>query len=342
MPGERRAGAVHPDRGVGAEHQLADRPVQARGGGGAAELGEGAEAPVLGVHPRLVALLERLRHRRGAGLRVEDRRVAVAVLVRRGEVLAGEPVDLGEDRPGGLAVDLGERALAQDVVPAEHLEEVELDVAQVALVVAHCSTYPSRGTAGDSSVLLVGNLILGAALVARASEVSRISPARAEVGARPGELTTTRAVICTGSSQDTNLMDLSSSYDHSVMVRSPSDQRGITHAQAPRPRLRRPVGPAHRRLPRHGVRRHVVHAAPGRRGRSRGRLGRRPLLRDRHLAGLRLLPPQARQRRLEDRVDPGGPRLRRRLRRRDLPVQPARRHGRSRGWPACCWRSAST
>ena len=134
---ERRAGAVHPDRGVGAEHQLADRPVQARGGGGAAELGQRAEAPVLGVHPGLVALLERLGHRRGAGRGVEDGRVAVAVLVRRGEVLAGEPVDLGEDRAGGLAVDLREGALAEDVVAAEHLEEVELDVAQVALVVAH-------------------------------------------------------------------------------------------------------------------------------------------------------------------------------------------------------------
>jgi hypothetical protein len=62
---------------------------------------------------------------------------AVAVLVGGRELLAGHPVDLGEDRAGGLAVDLGERASAQDVVPAEHLEQVELDVAQVALVVAH-------------------------------------------------------------------------------------------------------------------------------------------------------------------------------------------------------------
>ena len=161
---ERRAGGVHPDRGVGAEHQLADRPVQARGGGRAAEVGERAEPPVLGVHPGVVALLERRRHRRGAGLGVEDGRVAVAVLVRRRQVLAGHPVDLGEDRAGGLAVDLRERALAEDVVSAEHLEEVELDVAQVALVVAHDP--PIR--LGDTrrcrypSVLLVGNLILRA------------------------------------------------------------------------------------------------------------------------------------------------------------------------------------
>ena len=153
--GERRAGAVHPDRRVRAEHQLADRPVQARGGGGAAEVGQGAETPVLRVHPRLVALLEGLGDRRGRRLRVEDGRVAVAVLVRRGEVLAGEPVDLVEDRPGGLAVDLGEGTLAQDVVPAEHLEEVELDVAEVALVVAHDPPIRNRGQ--STAWLLVGS-----------------------------------------------------------------------------------------------------------------------------------------------------------------------------------------
>ena len=95
------------------------------------------------VHPGLVALLERLRHGRGAGRRVEDRRVAVAVLVGRGEVLAGEPVDLGEDLARGLAVDLLERAGAEHVVAAEHLEEVELDVAQVALVVTHGGPFRS-------------------------------------------------------------------------------------------------------------------------------------------------------------------------------------------------------
>jgi hypothetical protein len=45
------------------------------------------------------------------GRRVEDRRVAVAVLERRGEVLARQPVDLREDRARGVAVDVGERAL---------------------------------------------------------------------------------------------------------------------------------------------------------------------------------------------------------------------------------------
>ena len=101
------------------------------------------------------------------GLGVEDRRVAVGVLERRGEVLAGQPVDLGEDLARGLAVDLGERAGAEDLVAAEHLEEVELDVAEVALVVAHVPTCSRRcvGSRPGSrspveSMLLISNFIL--------------------------------------------------------------------------------------------------------------------------------------------------------------------------------------
>ena len=71
------------------------------------------------------------------GLRVERRRVAVGVLERRRQLLAGQPVDLAEHLLDGLGVDLGEGAGAQQLVAPEHLEEVELDVAEVALVVAH-------------------------------------------------------------------------------------------------------------------------------------------------------------------------------------------------------------
>ena len=89
------------------------------------------------VHERLVRLLERLRQRRGVRGRVEDRRVAVAVGVAGGQVLAGEPVDLGEDAAGGVGVEIGVRLLAERPVRAEDLEQVELEVPQVALVVAH-------------------------------------------------------------------------------------------------------------------------------------------------------------------------------------------------------------
>ena len=51
---------------------------------------------------------------------------------------------LGEDLARGLAIHLGERPGAQDLVPAQDLEEVELDVAEVALVVAHVPTCSHR------------------------------------------------------------------------------------------------------------------------------------------------------------------------------------------------------
>jgi hypothetical protein len=78
------------------------------------------------------------------GLGVEDGRVLVRVGERLGEVLAGHPVHLAQDRPGGVHVDVGERALTEDLVALEHLEEVELDVADVALVVAHGPTFSQR------------------------------------------------------------------------------------------------------------------------------------------------------------------------------------------------------
>ena len=89
------------------------------------------------VHERVVRLLERCGQRRGVRRRVEDRRVAVAVGVAGGEVLAGQPVDLGEHVARGVRVEIGVRPLAERRVGAEDLEEVELEVAQVALVVGH-------------------------------------------------------------------------------------------------------------------------------------------------------------------------------------------------------------
>jgi hypothetical protein len=68
--------------------------------------------------------------------RIEDGRLAVGLDVADGEVLTGEPVDLGQHVPGGLHVDLFVRGLAERL-GAEHLEQVEPKVTNVALVVAH-------------------------------------------------------------------------------------------------------------------------------------------------------------------------------------------------------------
>ena len=51
--------------------------------------------------------------------------------------LPGEAFHFPKDVPGGVLVDLGVRAVAQDVLTAEDLEEVELQVGEVRAVVGH-------------------------------------------------------------------------------------------------------------------------------------------------------------------------------------------------------------
>ena len=135
--GERRPVAVHPERRVGAEEEAGDPPLERARRGGAAKLRRHGKAPPLGVRQRAVRLLEGLGKGHRARGRVEHRRVTVAV----GERLGGRPerelVDLGEHVPRRFLVDLGERPGAEDFLAPEQFEEVELDVPEIALVVAH-------------------------------------------------------------------------------------------------------------------------------------------------------------------------------------------------------------
>ena len=101
------------------------------------ELEPPAPAPPLGFRPVVRA-------------RVERRRVAVAVGVARGQVLAREAVDLGEDAARGAAVQVGVRRGAEHPFGTEHLEEVELQVAEVAPVVAHRVGLPRDGLPAGS------------------------------------------------------------------------------------------------------------------------------------------------------------------------------------------------
>jgi hypothetical protein len=71
------------------------------------------------------------------GRRVEDRRVAVGVGEAGRQVLAGQPLDLGQHVACAVGVELREGALAEDGAGVEDFEQVELDVTQVALVVPH-------------------------------------------------------------------------------------------------------------------------------------------------------------------------------------------------------------
>ena len=85
-------------------------------------------------------LLEGLGQRDGVGLGIEDRRVAVGVGERLGDRSLGQAGDLAQHVAGGVGVQVAEGALAERLVEAEHLEEVEFLVTDVALVMAHCSS----------------------------------------------------------------------------------------------------------------------------------------------------------------------------------------------------------
>jgi hypothetical protein len=90
----------------------------------------------------VVALLERLGHGHAVRLRVERRRRPVADLERRGDLVLGQPVDLGEHLASGVGIHIGVRALTQYVAPPQDLEQVELDVADVRLVVTQRGPCP--------------------------------------------------------------------------------------------------------------------------------------------------------------------------------------------------------
>ena len=134
---ERRARHIHVDRRVGTEHLLGDGPHDSARRHLTTQLGDRLETPPLAVEQRLVRLLERLGQLHRVRVRIEDRRVPVGVDERIGERAFGQLRDLVHDAARGLLVDVGKGSGAEDLVRAEDLEEVELDVADVALVVAH-------------------------------------------------------------------------------------------------------------------------------------------------------------------------------------------------------------
>lgn len=150
--GERGARRVHEGGGLCAEHHLVDCPQEAARRIGAADLLGDAHGPVSGVPPGAEGLLERLREGHGVGLGIEDRGVAVGV----GETFGGralcEGLDLGEDAACGLFVEVAELAGFEDLLNLQELEEVELEVAEVALVMAHvCALSPSAVRCGPST-----------------------------------------------------------------------------------------------------------------------------------------------------------------------------------------------
>jgi len=159
--GEGEPGGVHVHGGVRSQDELGDGPAQRRGDDGAAELTWDVEAPPLGIDIGLVGLGERGGERDRAGRGVEHRRVAIGVEQALGKLVLREATDLAEDLAGSCRVDVGVRTAAQDLLTVEDLEQVELEIAQVALVVAHqgppCSARGRWPTNGDR-LLPVSNI----------------------------------------------------------------------------------------------------------------------------------------------------------------------------------------
>ena len=71
------------------------------------------------------------------GVGIEDRWVAVGLGERVGDGTLGDPDDLREHLADGVGVEIGVRALAENPVDAEDLEQVEHLVTDIALVMAH-------------------------------------------------------------------------------------------------------------------------------------------------------------------------------------------------------------
>src|SRR5207245_11531479 len=126
-------------------------------------LGE-TDTPPLGVLDRLHRLGQFARHADCVALRVEDRRLAVG----RGEGFSHrtlrEARDLVERRAHRVGIEIAVAAGGEDVVEVEHLEQVELDVADIGDVVAQHLSFRSAncrkcGGAGKTyTTVTTGNL----------------------------------------------------------------------------------------------------------------------------------------------------------------------------------------
>ena len=148
--GEAGAGGVHERGRVGAEDQFADGPVERPWGRQAAEFFVDAELVPAAVGQGLVRLLEGLGNGDRVGLGIEDRWVAVGLGERVGQRALCEVVHLPQHVDGGLAVEIAELTTREDLIEFQHLEEVELEVAEIALVMPHCRILCNRKTAVES------------------------------------------------------------------------------------------------------------------------------------------------------------------------------------------------
>ena len=138
--GETGTAGVHPDRRIGAQDMLVQSPQQGLRDRYAAEFLNDADLVPAAVDERTHGCDEGFGQRHRVSLGVEYRRIAIA----EGEGLRDRPLaqsrQLTEHLGRGVDVEVAVRSLAEGLVQAEYLEQVENLVANIALVVAHYSS----------------------------------------------------------------------------------------------------------------------------------------------------------------------------------------------------------
>ena len=135
--GEFRAREVHERGGLSTEHEFVDRPGHHRRRGHTADILVEPDAVPLALLPGPQRLLERLGNRHDVRLRVECRWVAVGLGERLGHRSLCQLRRLLEHLAHRFAVEVTEFAGGQRLLQLEHLEQVELEITDIALVVAH-------------------------------------------------------------------------------------------------------------------------------------------------------------------------------------------------------------
>ena len=123
--------------GVGAEHHFGDSPCQRRRRGHATDLFGQAQPPPPGLFDRVDRLDQLRRHADAVRGGVEYRWVAVRVGESLGDRALGQAGGFGQNRFGGIDVEIAVASGAEDGPDVEDLEQVELEIADVGDVVAH-------------------------------------------------------------------------------------------------------------------------------------------------------------------------------------------------------------
>lgn len=120
-----------------AQDQLTDGPHDGAGNRHAADLFAQSHAVPLGIPQSLERLLEGFRKCNGVRLGIEDRGVAVRIGERFAKRSLGQACDLCQHVADSVGIQVAPSAFAQWLLQSENLEEVELQVPNVALVMAH-------------------------------------------------------------------------------------------------------------------------------------------------------------------------------------------------------------